>query len=280
MATPTQLINWIYIMSKHGFLVIFALITSLFAKPSFANNTTTVFYDTYRYKETNAANVVSVSNKTLTDGFFESVYADVTYKAWDTNNETMNKSGLSGTVVGFYHLGDDKQFFASTQLQVANANLFPKSTLYQEVSYKMGEQKNILLGVGVGIQSYHQEKNDVFVKAGPVYYFEGGAVGYKYGQYKDSGSTLNALFANYHINDKLSFDGTYNFGKGYWGFTEHDGSAQSHVTYDDIKLKLNYKLNNELTVQGSLGKIKMFDKKNNQNFLNANQIGAGLSYAW
>lgn len=253
---------------------------ALFGTPSCFASTVDITYTHDNYKQVDDADTLAISTKVMPNNFFESVLGNVQIKNWDIKDSDLSEHGISGDLVGYYNLGKNKQILGVSQLQLADSNLFPKATFYQEFNYKTGDKDNILLGVGGGVQDYYNQDTDTFFKIGPVYYFDGGAVGYKYGKYTDSKSTLNSLFVNYQINDKVQAEGTYNFGNGYWDYNSKYNYQHASVKSSDAHVKLAYQLNDKFALKGGLGRVVIKDKKTDKTALSTNNVSVGLGYNW
>lgn len=239
-----------------------------------------VSYQHNNFEQVADSNTLKLSTKIPQNNFFESIYGDVEFKKWDIKDSPLDDSGVSGHLVGYYNFGKDERLFGVTQLQLGSSNLFPKSTLYQEISYRAGEKKNILLGAGFGYQNYYDDDSDTFYKIGPVYYFDSGAVGYKFGKYNESGSKLNSLFGNYKINDKWDIDAVYNFGEGYWDYQNSIAVASANVKSSDFDIKLSYHINPNVIIHGNFGETKIKDKDTNKTSLSSDNAGIGVMYNW
>lgn len=251
-----------------------AMATEFYANHTYSN-----------YKEVEDANSTKMGMKFDANEYFDTVTADIEYKSWDLNDEKVDDNGFSGNVVGYYNFGKDNQWHGISQLQAANADLFPKFTAYQELNYRAGEKKNVLLGVGMGYQDYHHQDADTFFKVGPVYYFDKGAVGYKYGKYTDSNSTLHSLFANYKLTDKLDTDFVYNFGEGHWDYEAQQLAniitmKEASVDSREATLKLSYQATDKLSVNTSVGRILVKDNDTDKTSLSATTVGIGTNYKW
>ena len=245
-----------------------------------AANELDINYQHQNLKDIHDADIVKVAAKFPEYRFLNAIYSDLTFKNWDLEDSKLDKNGVSGTVVGYYDIGTSKDFAGVTQAQYATSDLFPKSTLYQEISYRAGDKKNILLGIGIGWQDYYDDDSELFYKVGPVYYFEGGSVSYKYGKYNDSKSKLNSISANYDFNNRWKIAGTYNFGEGHWNYQDTVLLNSVNVKSSEFDVKVSRQINPETSIYISAGKTRIKDKDTDKVSLNSDNFGVGLHYSW
>ena len=190
-----------------------------------------------------------------------------------------DSSGTSVDAAAYYNLG--ASWWGATQVQLGSSALYPRSTLYQEFNYRAGPSGNLALGVGGGYQDFWNSGSTGFVTLGPIYYFSGGNIGYKYTDYSAAGNWMQALTGEAQLSSALSVSGALRGGVGAYTATVINGlPTRADVQTREWELGLRYHPDGRFEWMVKVGGSQVDDRPTGQRMYRTQDVTLGVKASW
>lgn len=210
-------------------------------------------------------------------GPLDNLVAGLESRHW--KNVGPDPTGVSVYVAGYYSIG--ASWWGASQVQLGSSALYPRATLYQEFNYRAGSQGNLALGAGLGHQDFRGSGGVGYVTLGPVFYFPGGHVGYKYTDYAAAGNHLHVLTGETEVIPALSLNAAWRSGTGAWAVTPTTGLVtQADVSSREWELGLRYRLNRNFEWITKFGAAQVDERLTGHRMYRTRDLTLGFRASW